>query len=151
MLGLFGGSVIGVNHLTGAVSDEEEAAVRLVRHEPVRGKPILQDLGDDAGTRSLSFFFDETFCDPEVELAKIEAAFKARVPMELFFDLLGFQISAWVIERRRINRKKTSATGRLVRVEVEVDLVESAGSVGGILGGAAERARAALNPGLRRS
>lgn len=151
MLGLFGGSVIGVDHLTGPVSDEEEKAARFVRHEPVRGKPILQDLGDDAGTRTLSFFFDETFCSPETELAKIDAAFQSRSPMKLFFDLRGFQVSAWIIERYRMDRQKTAPSGRLVRVEIEADLIESSTDLSGLLGAAAGLVRAAINPGLRRS
>lgn len=150
MLGLFGGSVIGTDHLTGPVSDEEEKAARFVRHETVRGKPVLQDLGNDAGTRSFSFFFDEVFCNPTVELAKIELAFQARAPMKLFFDLRGFQINFWIIERLRIDRKKTSPSGRLVRVELEAELVETEANVQRLLGGAAQTLRSAINPALRR-
>ncbi len=150
MLGLFGTSVIGTDHLTGPKSDSEEKAARFARHELVRGKPALQDLGNEAGTKQLKFFFDETFCHPEKELRKIDLAFKARLPMKLFFDLIGFEVGMFLIERLRIERKQTSPSGRLVRVELEVELVESAASLGGLLGAAAGMARAIRNPLLRR-
>lgn len=150
MLGLFGTSVIGTDHLTGPTSDSEDKAARFARHSLVRGKPALQDLDNDAGAKQLRFFFDETFCDPEFELRNIDLAFQGREPMKLFLDLLGFEIGVFLIERLRIKRKKTSPSGRLVRVEVEVELVESDISFGGLLGAAAGIARAIANPILRR-
>ncbi|KIC38161.1 hypothetical protein RA27_20575 [Ruegeria sp. ANG-R] len=150
MLGLFGDSIIGTDHLTGPTADSEAKSARLVQHSVLRGKPVLQDLGNDAGTKQLRFFFDETFCDAEAELSKIEAAFEARVPMKLFFDLRGFEVGVFIIERLRIRRQKTSPKGRLVRVEIEVELIESVIRPGGILDAAAGAARAAFNPALRR-
>ncbi len=150
MLGLFGTSVIGTDHLTGPRSDSESKSARFARHELVRGKPALQDLGNDAGAKQLRFFFDETFCNPEAELRKIDLAFQGRVPMRLFFDLTGFEVGVFLIERLRIQRKQISPSGRLVRVEIEVELVESAIGLGGLLGAAAGIARAIFNPVLRR-
>jgi hypothetical protein len=150
MLGLFGTSVIGTNPMTGPNSDSEDKAARFVRHDLLRGKPALQDLGNDAGSKQLSFFFDETFCDPAAELRKIDLAFQGRVPMRLFFDLTGFEVGVFLIEQLRINRQQTTPSGRLVRVEVDVELVESAIGLGGALGAAAGIARALSNPILRR-
>ena len=150
MLGLFGTSIIGTDHLTGPTRDTEAKAARFARHDLVRGKPVLQDLGNDAHTRQLGFFFDETFCDPQAELRKINLAFQGRVPMRLFFDLRGFEIGVFLIERLRIKHQKTAPSGRVVRIELEVELIESAASIGGLLGGAADIARAIANPTLRR-
>lgn len=150
MLGLFGTSVIGTSGYTGPTSDTEEKSARFARHEMLRGKPVLQDLGNDAGTKRLQFFFDELFCDPEIELRKIERAFQTRVPMKLFFDLRGFEFGTFLIERLRIDRKKTTQKGRLTRVEIEVDLIESKITLGGLLGAALGAAGALSNPGLRR-
>jgi hypothetical protein len=150
MLGLFGTSIIGTDHLTGPVSDGEDKTARFARHDLVRGKPVLQDLGNDAGSKQLNFFFDETFCDPQSELRKIELAFAARVPMKLFLDLIGFEVGVFLIERLRIKRQKTSPSGRVVRIELEVEMVESAISLGGLLGAAAGIVRAISNPILRR-
>ncbi|WP_037309108.1 hypothetical protein [Ruegeria halocynthiae] len=83
MLGLFGNSVIGTDHLTGPTADAEAKSARFARQTPLRGLSVLQDLGNDNGTKQLRFFFDETFCDVESEKAKIETAFQARVPMRL--------------------------------------------------------------------
>ena len=59
-------------------------------------------------------------------------------------------VETHLIERLRIARKKTSRSGRLVRVELEVELVESAVGIGSLLGSAAGLARAIANPILRR-
>lgn len=150
MLGLFGNTIIGTDHLTGPTADTESKSARLARHAVLRGRPVLQDLGNDAGTKQMRFFFDETFCDPETELRKIELAFQARVPMRLFFDLKGFEIGTYIIERLRIQRQKTTPKGRLVRVEIEVELIENAVRLGGLVDAAAGAVRAALNPALRR-
>lgn len=150
MLGLLGKSLIGTDHLTGPTGDEEERAARFARHELVRGKPALQDLGNDAATKRLSFFFDETFCDPEAELRKLDLAFKARVPMQLFLDLTGFQVGVFLIERLRITTQKTTASGKAVRIELEAELIESALSLGGVIGRAIRTARTLTNPLLRR-
>lgn len=150
MLGLFGSSIIGVDHLTGATSDAETKSARLARHKLLRGRPVLQDLGNDAGTKQLKFFFDETFCDTEAELRKITLAFEARVPMRLFFDLQGFEVGVYLIERLRIERKKTTPRGRLTRAEIEVDLIENKLQIGGAVGAAVGTVRSAVNPFLRR-
>lgn len=150
MLGLFGNSVIGTDHLTGPTGGSEEKSARFARHDLLRGKPALQDLGNDAGTKQLSFYFDETFCDPEAELRKIDLAFQGRVPMRLFFDLAGFEIGVFLIERLNIKSKKAAPGGRVTRIELDVELVESAISLGAGLGAAAGALRAISNPILRR-
>jgi hypothetical protein len=150
MLGLLGTTIIGTDHLTGPTSDSEGTSARFARHDLVRGKPVLQDLGNDASNKQLSFFFDETFCDPQAELRKIDLAFQGRVPMRLFFDLRGFDVGVFLIERLQIKRQKTAPSGRVVRIELEVALVESVASRGRPLGAAADVARAIANPIVRR-
>lgn len=150
MLGLFGTSIIGTDHLTGPTGDSEEKTARFARHDLLRGKPALQDLGNDAGVVQLKFFFDETFCNPESELRKIDLAFQARVPMRLFFDLTGFQVGVFLIERLRIDRQKTTPSGRLVRVDLEAELIESAFGTGTLQAAAAGIRRALANPVVRR-
>lgn len=150
MLGLFGTSIIGTNHLTGPIADTESKSARFARHEPVRGKPVFQDLGDDANTKQLNFFFDEVFCNPEVELGKINLAYKTRIPMRLFIDLVGFEVNVFLIERLRVTTKKTTPSGRVVRVELQVDLIESTLDVTGLRNAAAGLARAIRNPFIRR-
>lgn len=151
MLGLFGTSIIGTNHLTGPTAATEEKAARFARHDLVQGKPVLQDLGNEAGTKVLNFFFDETFCEPEVEIRKIDAAFKARVPLKLYLDLIGFEVGVFLIERLHIETQQTTRTGRVVRAELEVELIEYDGSLNRIVGAAVGLARAIGNPFVRRS
>ncbi len=150
MLGLLGNSVIGTDHLTGPTADSEIKSARFARHMPLRGRSVLQDLDNDNGTKRLRFFFDETFCNVEAERRSIELAFQARIPMRLFFDLQGFEVGVYIIERLRVRHLKTTRRGRLVRAELEVELVESPVRIDGTLDAAAGAVRAALNPGLRR-
>ncbi|WP_282093035.1 phage tail protein [Epibacterium ulvae] len=150
MLGLFGEQLIGTDHLTGPIAANRDVSARLPRHTLINGKPILQDLGDDAGTQRLEFFFDESFCNPERELREIEAAFKSRLPMRLFFDLVGFELSVYVIERLSIVTKKTDGDGRATRIRLTVELIEHQSSLQGVARAAAGRLRASTNPLLRR-
>lgn len=150
MLGLFGTSVIGTDAMVSPKSASQNRQARFARHELVRGTPILQDLGDDAGTRQLGFYFDDAFCNPELELRKIDLAFANRVPMKLFFDLIGFEVSTFLIERIRIKSRQTSRAGRLTRVDVEVELIESPPDSTKVEGAAAGISRAIRNPVLRR-
>ncbi len=129
MFALLGQSLIGVNPLTAPQRDTLTRAARFVRHDVLRGPPVLQDLGHEAETRRLTFFFDEAFCDPQKELRQIEAAFEARMPMQLVHDAGEFQSGIFVIERLQIKRQKTDRAGRVVRVEIGVDLVESKGEL----------------------
>ena len=149
MLGRFGKSIIGINHLTGATSDEEEKSARFEQHKVVRGKPVIQDLGDEARTKRLSFFFDESFADVEKELGKIELAFATRIPMRLFVNLIGLEIGVFLIESLSIRRQKTDGGGRVVRAEIDVSLLESSISLGGITAPGLI-GRAVFNPLLKR-
>lgn len=151
MLGLFGSSIIGIDPLTGPTGDDGSVSARLARHELVRGKPVLQDLGDDAATRRIRFFFDETFCVPEVELAALEAAFRARIPMRLFLDLGNFALGVFVIESLKVDRQKTSSFGRIVRAELTADLIETdVAALRAVTRAAASVARAIRNPLVQR-
>jgi phage protein U len=150
MLGLLGTSVIGVDPLTGPTRDSEDVSARFARHDLVRGPASLQDLGNEAAQRQLRFFFDETFCEPEAELQNLRRAFEGRSRLRLLLDQNGFKSGVYLIERMRIERQKMSATGRMTRVDIEVELLETSSSLGAILEGAASLVRALNNPSLRR-
>lgn len=148
MFGLLGNSVIGLDPLTGPTAHGEDKTARLARHQVVRGKPVVQDLGDDATTQTLSFFFDETFCEPEDELRKLQRSYAARTTIRLFADSIGLQSGTFVIERMSIRRQKTNKRGKVVRVEIEAELLEATSSLVTTLLGVA--ANAILNPLLKR-
>lgn len=122
LFGSFGTSPIEFDHLTGPTSDELDFEARFARHTPVRGESIIQDLGNEAPPRKLRFFFDESFCDPEEELAKIQSAFEARRALRLSARA---PLGSFIIERMNVKRLKLSPSGRLVRTEVNVELIRS--------------------------
>ena len=150
MLGLLGTSLIGIDHLTGPISENEVKKARLQRHQLLRGKPAIQDLGNDAGARKLSFFFDETFCNPEKELGKINEAFQRRTPMKLYFDVAGLELGIFLIDQLSIDRQKTTSKGKLVRVKLDTNLIEQGLPLGGVLSVPGIINRAINNPFLRR-
>lgn len=134
MLGLFGIFIIGIDYLMGFISDDEDKMVCFVCYDLVCGKFVFQDLGDDVGIKQLSFFFDEIFCDLQVELCKIDLVFKGCVFMKLFFDFVGFEVGVFLIEWLCIKCQKILLLGCVVCIELEVELVESVISFGGLLG-----------------
>lgn len=146
LLGSFGTSPIEFDHLTGPTSDELDYEARFVRHTPVRGESIIQDLGNEAPLRKLRFFFDETFCSPEEELAKIHSAWEERRALRL--SVRGPR-GSFIIERMNVKRLKESRSGRLVRAEVNVEMIRSKATGLGL--SLAGRGLAALaSPFLRR-
>ncbi|KQI68001.1 hypothetical protein AN189_13115 [Loktanella sp. 3ANDIMAR09] len=149
MLGLLGDTPIGFDPLTGPVGQSDTERARIVRHNPVRGTPILQDLGDDNRTRSLRFFLDETFCDVEAEINRLRSARQVRTVLQLFLSLGNLSVGGYLIEQMTIERRKTSPAGRIVRAEVSVDLVEASSAISG-QGIAATFARALISPFVRR-
>lgn len=122
LLGRFGSSPIEFDHLTGPTSDELDYEARFARHMPLRGESIIQDLGNNAPPRRLRFFFDESFCDPEQELAKLQDAFAARRALRLS---ARSNLGSFIIERMSVKRLKMSPHGRLVRVEINAELIRS--------------------------
>ena len=147
MLGLLGDTVIGLDHLTGPTGREDVERSRLVRHETVRGAPVLQDLGDDAEERSLDFFLDETFCDVDAEIARLRRARRSRSILSLIFGA-DLSVGSFRIEEIKVVTRKESPTGRTVRAEMSVELVRSGG--GSLTGVATSLVAALASPFVRR-
>lgn len=124
MFAFLGNIRLGTNALTGpnAVSDKLKAA--LPKLEPARGKPVLQDMGDDLDEKKMSFFFDETFCDPQTEYSKLEAAYLSRQALAYVGGDGLYRGKSYVIESLDTTTKKTTSEGRAVRIEVEIDMIE---------------------------
>lgn len=149
MFGMLGASLFGTDHMTGPKSQEETKSARFARHDLVRGKPAFQDLGNDAETLRLSFFFDETFCNVETELAIITAAFELRTPMRLMLDISAAAIGVYQIQSLTIRRQQTTSSGRVTRADLDVELIENIIGFDGLLGAAAGIVRAIANPFLK--
>lgn len=121
---LFGEIVLGDAVWTGPTGAKETRKAALVEHKVARGKPPIQDMGDDNDVKTLDFFFDETFCDAEVELSKLQAAFEARSPLPLVAGDGSFDGVRWLIEDYSVDTLKTTPFGRPVRMKVSAKLRE---------------------------
>lgn len=135
MIAYFGLIPLGTDHLTGPTADTEEFRNVFAEHDVTRGKPMLQDIGAELDTRSFSFFFDEGFCNPSVEYARLKAAQLSKTPAPLVIPGAGYRGQIYVVERLRVRAQATTRSGRLVRLDATIDLIEAprgAGVLGAI-------------------
>ncbi|SDQ17283.1 phage tail protein [Pseudovibrio sp. Tun.PSC04-5.I4] len=137
--------------MTGPTAADETLANDFHEHKVVRGKPVPQRGGEALDRRSFSFFFDESFCSPEGEYARLVAAKISGAVMPFIPGGGGFFGKHYLIKQLKGTTHKTTEGGRIVRISVSIELVEvpgSALSVGGL--GIAGAAVALLNPLLKR-
>lgn len=143
---------LGVSSImAGPTASSEVLSNTLKEHKVVRGKPVPQEGGEELDKRSFSFFFDESFCDPQIEYAKLRAARSSRSVLPLVFGNGGYNGKKYWIKSIRIKHQKTTQSGRLVRLDATIQLIEvpsGAVSLGGI--GPAGLSRAVTNPFTRR-
>lgn len=140
------------NVMTGPIADAETLANTINEHKVVRGKPVPQNGGEELDKRSFSFFFDESFCDPQAEYARLRAARSSRSVMPLVMGNGAYNGKNYQIKSVRITKQKTTPSGRIVRLDAAIELIEvpgSALSIGGV--GLASVARALINPLIKRS
>ncbi|MEN5083732.1 phage tail protein [Bosea sp. TWI1241] len=125
MFAWLGSIKIGSNGFTAPVSSKETGKATFARHNVAEGKPVLQDVGEDLSSKTLSFFFDEAFCNPEAEMAKLAAAMRARRPLAYVAGGGSFSGARFVIESIDQDIKRTTLAGRTVRLESTLTLVEA--------------------------
>ncbi len=130
---------------TGPVAAGNGRKAALAEHKVSRGKPVLQDHGDDLDARTLEFFFDETFCSPAIELAKLDAAYAARRALPYVGGDGAFDGRRWVIESLDTKVLRTTPGGRIVRMQVSLQMREAAGSPLAFMGRIARAAASALS------
>ncbi|MUO78142.1 hypothetical protein GOZ78_08815 [Agrobacterium vitis] len=124
MIYLLGSIPLGIDPVTAPLAQEFSFANTFAQHAPTRGKPVLQEIGEELDTRNFSFFFSEEFCDPADELAKLEAAFALKTPMPLVLGNGSFDGKRWVVESLSGRIIKTNRSGSPVRIEATIGLLE---------------------------
>lgn len=122
---LLGDIIIGDAVWTGPTSAKETQKATLVELNVAYGKKPIQDMGDENDAKSLEFFFDETFCDCQTELAKLQTAFATRLPLALVAGDGAFNGVRWLVESLDVTTLKTTPYGRPVRMKVSVSLIEA--------------------------
>lgn len=115
----------GRGALTGPTALTEEYANSYARHDVLRGKPVLQYIGQELDTREFAFFFDEGFCEPETQWALLFAAYDVQTALPL---IAGgpFNGRHFVVESLgREILKTTRSGGRVVRLASTMSLLEA--------------------------
>lgn len=121
VLGTFGSS----DYMTGPTSDKINYKNTWARHDVIRGKPVLQEIGRELEERTFRFFFDETFCNPTLQWVRLWTAYLTKTPMP-FITQTGFNGIRYVVESlNKENLKTTKRGGIVVRLECEMTLVEA--------------------------
>ncbi|SNY91457.1 Phage P2 GpU [Cohaesibacter sp. ES.047] len=142
------------NAMSGPKSDSQTWGNTIHEHKVVRGKPVPQYAGEELDKRTLEFFFDESFCDPQTEYARLKAARSSGSVMPFTsghgdYDGTHYQITSIspVIE-------KTTSGGRIVRLSASIELLEVpsfALSLRSAVSAVATAASAIINPLTRKS
>jgi phage protein U len=122
---MLGDMPIGNAAWTGPTAAGEKRKATLVEHKVARGKPVVQDMGDELDDKTLEFFFDETFCEPQAELSKLEAAFDRRRPLAYVGGDGSFNGVRWIMESLDVKTLKTTPMGRPVRIKVTATMKEA--------------------------
>lgn len=150
MFALLGKIRIGVSAHTGPTASNEALKNDYAEHAVLEGKPVLQKMGEALDLRNLSFFFDETFCDPGAENAKLMAAHITQSPMPLVIGLSIYQGKSFVVEATTIEHQKTTPSGIVTRLEGKLKLKEAPAGPP-FLNAPGRGAAALINPFIQRT
>lgn len=115
MIVLFGAIPLGIDVLTGPIGQSIERTATFAQHPVTRGKPALQEIGEELDTQTFDFFFSEEFCEPAAELGKLEAAFALKTPLPLVLGNGVYFGKRYVVEALSIGIVKTTRAGAPVR------------------------------------
>lgn len=124
MIYLLGTIPLGIAPLTAPTAHVIDRTATFAQHGTTRGKPALQEIGEELDTQAFDFFFSEEFCDPAVELLKLEAAYALKSPLPLVLGNGVFTGKRYVVEHLAITIVKTDRAGSPVRIEATIDLLE---------------------------
>ncbi len=125
MFAFLGSIQIGVSAFTGPTQSAEVEKSKLARIQVAIGKPPIQDMGDDLSEKRMAFFFDETFCDPAAEMAKLRAARQSREPLAYAPGDGSYTGARYIVETIEGEIKNTTPFGRIVRIEAHLTLIEA--------------------------
>lgn len=124
MIVLFGSIPLGVDAATGPVANTIDRQATFVQHDVTRGKPPLQEIGEENDVQTFDFFFSEEFCDVAAELARLELAFSLKTPLPLVLGNGVYLGKRYVVESLSVTIVKTNRAGAPVRIEASIGLLE---------------------------
>lgn len=109
--------------LTAPENISSDRSIELAEHKVLMSKPTLQFLGVGLESVTLPFSFSSGFCDPKVELKKLEDALVKAEPMTLVFAN-GENWGSYVIESSSKQIEKTDEKGNYIFLTCNVGLKE---------------------------
>lgn len=124
MYAFFGAITFGVSHLTGPARQTDRRRASRARHDVIRGKPVLQEIGDELDERRLEFFFDEVFCDVGAEWGKLLAAYQAK-EAQPFISGASYNGRRYVVDELSDDVQRTTRRGSVTRISSGLTLIES--------------------------
>lgn len=124
MIYLLGSIPLGIEALTGPTAHGVQQSATFVQHGTTRGKPALQEIGEELDTQSFDFFFSEEFCDVAAEYEKLKLAFARRTPLSLVLGNGIYDGKRYVVDTLYSTIVKTDRSGSPVRVEASITLLE---------------------------
>lgn len=129
LLSILGDIVFGTfginDYMTGPTADKLTYKNTWARHDVIRGKPVLQEIGQELDERTFDFYFDEVFCNPTVQWSRLWTAYLIKTPLP-FITQTGFNGLRYVVEELdKSNLKTTKRGGSVVRMECTMTLIEA--------------------------
>lgn len=105
-----------------------EEGSKLVEIEKIGEKPGLQHTGEELQEITWDFRFHAGWCDPEEQLQEVQKAHREKKPLTLVFGKTVIK-GNYVIESISTTVSRTDLKGRLVEIEMNVKLKETASKV----------------------
>nr|WP_321460386.1 phage tail protein [uncultured Cohaesibacter sp.] len=137
------------NAMSGPKSDSQKWGNSIHQHKVVRGKPVPQYAGEELDKRTLTFFFDESFCDPQSEYVRLKAARSSGSVMAFTSGYGDYDGTHYQITSVSPTIEKTTKGGRIVRLSASIELLEVPGaaiSFSSAVSALATAASALINP-----
>nr|VFK45764.1 MAG: Phage P2 GpU [Candidatus Kentron sp. TC] len=106
---------------TGAM--DARMGVEYAEHPRIEGKPRRQFVGDRADQWRIAMRFSRTFCDPDREFARLEAAMSDHAPLPFVLESGGYK-GDFVLSSLSLTLKKTDRFGNAILSDVELTLDE---------------------------
>lgn len=125
MLFSFGSIPMGTSHPTGPTGQTVARKNAFAQYGVTRGKPVVHDIGEDLDVQTFDFFFSEEFCDPQAELNRLNLAFSLKTPLPLIGLARTFLGKRYVVEALDVTVTQTNRSGKVVRVEATITLLEA--------------------------
>ena len=92
-------------------------------HALIEGKPRIQWIGDKLDEWTLKLKFHQLYCDPELEVARLQDALEMHEPLP-FVLATGEYKGEFVVTEISVTSEQTDLIGTLVSVEASVSLKE---------------------------